>query len=124
MGPDRMINRAYFYSGFHLDPELASRDEGAPRERRTREAVGGIVPIVTTSRHKPFSEFKNNDFERSYGHFGPIKKSRARVFLDTELRYLYFLALNGRNFRMNAHLAANPTPHRQLKGPKPTGGVI
>jgi hypothetical protein len=32
------------YSGFHLDPELASRDEGAPREGRTRG-------------HKPFSEF-------------------------------------------------------------------
>jgi hypothetical protein len=27
------------HSGFHLDPELASRDEGAPQEGRTRGAV-------------------------------------------------------------------------------------
>jgi hypothetical protein len=53
--------KAGLYSGFHLDPELASRDEGAPREGRTRGAVGGIVPIATISRHKPFSEFKNID---------------------------------------------------------------
>jgi hypothetical protein len=50
------------YSGFHLDPELASRDEGAPREGRTRGAVGGIAPVVTTSRHKPSSEFRNIGF--------------------------------------------------------------
>ena len=29
------------HSGFHLDLELASRDEGAPREGRTRGAAGG-----------------------------------------------------------------------------------
>ena len=46
------------HSGFHLNPELASKDEGAPREGRASGAVGGIAPIVTTSRHKPFSEFK------------------------------------------------------------------
>jgi hypothetical protein len=64
-GPGRSGNvviKGLKYSGFHLDPELASRDEGAPREERTRGAVGGIVPIVTTSRHKPFSEFKNIGF--------------------------------------------------------------
>jgi hypothetical protein len=46
------------HSGFHLDPELASRDEGAPREGKTCGAAGGIVPIATTS-HKPSSESKN-----------------------------------------------------------------
>jgi hypothetical protein len=28
------------HSGFHLDPELASRDEGVPWEGRTRGVVG------------------------------------------------------------------------------------
>ena len=60
------------YSGFHLDPELASRDEGAPREGRTRGAVGGIVSIVI------------------------IKFGLEPEFLDTEFRY--FWALNGRDF--------------------------
>jgi hypothetical protein len=46
---------AAMYSGFHLDPESASRDEGAPWQGRARRAVGEIVPVVTTSRHKPFS---------------------------------------------------------------------
>jgi hypothetical protein len=35
-----------------------------------------------------------------------------------------FLALNGRNFGVNAHLAVNPTPHHRLKGPKPEGSTI
>jgi hypothetical protein len=34
------------------------------------------------------------------------------------------LASNGRNFGVNAHLAANPTPCHQLMWPKPKGGVI
>jgi hypothetical protein len=39
------------HRGTDLDLELAStRDEGTPQEGRTRGAVGGIVPIVTTSR--------------------------------------------------------------------------
>jgi len=46
------------YSGFRLKQELTSRDGGNPGEGRTCGAVGGIGPI-TTSRHKPFSEFKN-----------------------------------------------------------------
>jgi hypothetical protein len=50
------------YSGFHSDPELVSRGEGAPREGSTHGAVGGIVPIVTKSRYKPFSKFKSIDF--------------------------------------------------------------
>ena len=68
--PNPAIYRA-FYSGFHLDPELASRDEGAPREGRTRGAAGGggrsyyirscsyrlSSPQAATS-HEPFSEFK------------------------------------------------------------------
>jgi hypothetical protein len=44
------------------------------------------------------------------------------LILDTGFRYL--LALNGRNFGINAHLAVKPTPRHQLKGPKPKGGVI
>jgi hypothetical protein len=55
------------YSGLHLDPGLASRDEGAPRERRMRGAVGGgVVLIATTSRQKPPSGHKNISFKRSY----------------------------------------------------------
>jgi hypothetical protein len=40
------------------------RDEGALREGRRRGAalIGGIVPIATTSRRKPLSEFKSIDF--------------------------------------------------------------
>ena len=33
-------------------PQLASRGEGAPRERRMREAVGGVVPVFYL-HHKP-----------------------------------------------------------------------
>jgi hypothetical protein len=54
-----------WYSGFHVDPELASRAAGAPPGRSTREAIGGVGPIVTTSRHKPFSEFSNFDYLQS-----------------------------------------------------------
>ena len=63
----------------------------------------------------PFSEFKNIDFERSHGHFGPINGHLEVLILDTGFRHL-LLALNGRNFGINAHLAVNPTPHRRLKG--------
>ena len=51
-------------SGFHLDLNwhLLLRDEDAPRKGKTRGAVGGIAPIATTSRHKPFSECKNVNF--------------------------------------------------------------
>jgi hypothetical protein len=73
----------YTHSGFHLDPELASRDEGAPREERTLGAVGGVVPIATTNHHKPFLEFKNVDFKRSYGRFGPTKYGLKPGSLDT-----------------------------------------
>jgi hypothetical protein len=67
-----------------LDP----RDEGAPREGRTRGAVGAIVPIVTTSRHKTPSEYKNIDFKRSCGQFGPInmKFGLEPRSLDTEFK--------------------------------------
>ena len=41
-------------------------------------------------------QFKNIDFERSYGHFGRINKRLEALILDTGFRY--FLALNGRNF--------------------------
>jgi hypothetical protein len=101
-----------------LDPELASRGEGAPREERTHGAVGGIVPIATTSRHKP--EFKKIlIFSVRAGHFGLLKFRLEPEFLDTGFRY--FLALNGRNFGANAHLAVNPAPHHQLKGLNPKG---
>jgi hypothetical protein len=60
---------------------------------------------------------------QNYGNFGPINKCLEALILDTRFRYL--LALNGRNFGINAHLAANPTPHRRLKGgPKSEGGMI
>ena len=85
-------------SGFIWTPNwllLRNRDEGAPRDGRTRGAVRGIVPIVTTSRHKPISEFKNIDFERSYGHFGLLNKylylealTVQYSILDTGFRYL------------------------------------
>jgi hypothetical protein len=45
------------YSGFHLDPELASRDEGTPREERTRGAAGG-VPCIPFSK-SAFSNVEN-----------------------------------------------------------------
>jgi hypothetical protein len=43
-------------------------------------------------------------------HFGPINinKCLEALILDTGFRCL--LAINGRNFRVNAHLAVNPTP--------------
>ena len=53
------------YSGLHLEVELTSRDGGAPPGRSAREAIGGVGPIVTTSRHKPFSEFSNFDYLQS-----------------------------------------------------------
>ena len=70
----------------------------------------------------PFSELKNINFERSYGHFGSMNKCLEALILDTGFRYL--LALNGRNFGINAHLAVNSTPYHQLKGPKPKGGAV
>ena len=47
------------YSGFHFDPQLASRAAGAPPARGTRGAVGGTGHIVTRNRQDPFSEFNN-----------------------------------------------------------------
>jgi hypothetical protein len=107
--------------GPKLDPELASssRDEGAPREGRTRGAVGGIGPVVTTSRHKPQTQTALRILK--YGFLAELRPSRDS-FLDTGFRFL--LALNGRNFGINAHLAVNPTPYHHLKGPKPKGSVI
>jgi hypothetical protein len=78
------------------------------------EKKGGPI-FGPTNPHEPFSEFKNIDFERSHGHFGPINKHLEVLVLDTGFRHL-LLALNGRNFGINAHLAVNPTPHRRLKG--------
>jgi hypothetical protein len=83
---------------------------------------GGNPVFVPTNPHRPFSEFKNIGFERSYGHFGPIIKCLQALILNTGFRY--FWALNGRNFGVNAHLAANPTPHHRLKGPKSEGSMI
>jgi hypothetical protein len=67
--------------------------------------------FVPTIPHGPFSEFKNIGFERSYGHFGPINKYLEVLILDTGFSYL--LALNGRGFGVNVHLAGNPTPHHR-----------
>jgi hypothetical protein len=49
----------YGYSGFHFDPQLASRAVGASPARGTRGAVGGTGHIVTRNRQDPFSEFNN-----------------------------------------------------------------
>jgi hypothetical protein len=57
-------------SGFHLEVELTSRDGGAPPARGAREAVGGAGHIVTTIRHKPFSEFNNVISSQSQGYGG------------------------------------------------------
>jgi hypothetical protein len=57
---------------------------------------GGGPILVPKNPHGPFSEFKNNYFGRSYGHFGPINKYLEVLILDTGFRYL--LALNGRDF--------------------------
>jgi hypothetical protein len=88
------------------------------------------LPVLSSTQNRPFvnealsSKFINVGFERSCGHFGfgPINKCLEAPTLDTGFRHL--LALNGRNFGINAHLAANPTLRHQLKGPKPEGGVI
>jgi hypothetical protein len=56
-------------------------------------------------------------------HHATISDFEALI-LDTEFRCLLALALNGRNFGVNTHLAVNPTPHHQLKERKPKGGVI
>jgi hypothetical protein len=43
---------------------------------------------VPTNPHGPFSELKNIDFERSYGHFGLyIKFGLEPEFLDTGFRH-------------------------------------
>jgi hypothetical protein len=100
------------YSGFHLDPELASRDEGAPREGRTQNARGGAGRGGRSYRSQ---NLKILIFSARDGHFGLLKFRLEPEFLDTEFRHV--LALNGRNFGVNAHSAANPTPNHQLKGP-------
>jgi hypothetical protein len=109
------------YSGFHFDPQLASRDDF----RLAMTAIPlkkGVPNFVPTNPHKPFSEIQNIGIERSYGHFGPINKCLEALILDTGFRCL--LALNGRDFGINVHLAVNPTPHHRLKGPKPEGSTI
>jgi hypothetical protein len=87
---------------------------------------GGNPIFVPTDPHGPFSEFKifvlSGVTRYMYGHFGHINKYLEVLILDTGFRCL--LALNGRNFGINAHLAVNPTPHRRLKGPKPEGSMI
>ena len=87
---------------------------------------GGNPIFVPTNPHGPFSEFKKIGFKRSHGHghFGPINKCLEALILGTGFRYPYLLALNGRNFGINAHLVANSIPHHRLKGPKPEGCMI
>ena len=63
-----------------------------------------LASIVTPSRHKPPSEFKILVlvYVTAISNFGLLELE----FLDTGFRY--FLALNGRNFGVSAHLAAIP----------------
>jgi hypothetical protein len=53
------------YSGFLYEPQLASRDAGAPPARRVRGAVGGTGHIATRNRHGPFS-FSFSEFDNMY----------------------------------------------------------
>jgi hypothetical protein len=50
------------YSGFLYEPQLASRDAGAPPARRARRAVGGTGHVATRNRQEPSSEFGDVDF--------------------------------------------------------------
>ena len=88
-----------------------------------RLETGGLI-FVPTNPHGPFSGFKNIDLERSYGHFGPINKCLCLEALILDTGFRCPLALNGRSFRINAHLAVNPTPHHRLKEPKPEGSML
>ena len=63
----------YFYV---FDPELTSKDEGAPQEGRTKNARGGREDR-SYRHHKPFSEYKNIGFYRSYG---PLKALSGELF--------------------------------------------
>ena len=101
-------------SGFHLDPEseLASRDEGAPREGRTRGAAGGVVPINSCScrHHKPPRATNRSQNLKmlvlagvvAISDFGTLK-TLARGFLRHRIYSRLLLALNSRNF--GAHLS-------------------
>jgi hypothetical protein len=89
---------------------------GLKRPRSHLRRGGGGSRFCSHKSPRPFSEFKNIGFERSYGHFGPIniKFGIEPKILDTRFRHL--LALNGRSFGIKAHLTVNPTPHRRLRG--------
>ena len=74
------------YSGFYSDLQLASRDDFWLTTAVIPLKKGGNPVFVPTNSHGPLSEFKN--IERSYGHFGPIKKCLEALILDTGFRCL------------------------------------
>ena len=122
-----MCRRALLYSGFHFDPQLASRDDfWFTMAAISLKKRGNPIFVPTNPNpHRPFSECKNTSFERSYGHFGfrayGIKFGLEPEFLDTGFRHLFALGS-----LLNAHLAVNQnqTPHRRSKGPKPEESII
>ena len=81
------------YSGFHLDPELASRDDFWLTAAAISLKKGGNPIFVPTNPHGPPSEFKNIDFSVRNGHFGPIKNSLEREFLWTPNLGTYLLSM-------------------------------
>ena len=69
--PESALSReVQYYSGFHFDPQLASRAAGAPPARGTRGAFGGTGNIVTRNRQDQFSEFNNIILLQSQGNGG------------------------------------------------------
>jgi hypothetical protein len=55
---------------------------------RSHLGRGGGPIFVPTNPHGPFSEIKNIDFERSYGHFGPINKYLEVLFFRHRINVL------------------------------------
>jgi hypothetical protein len=68
---------------------------------------GGDSISVTTSRHKPFSEFKNIGFSLRTGQFGLLRNIPGGSYFRPRTYVLTgFFFLNGRSFGVNAHLSS------------------
>ena len=95
-------------AGFIWTPNWLLGTRARPRRKERAGRQGGSFLSSPRAATKPLSEFKNIGFWRSYGHFGLLNKQLGALILDAGFRHL--LALNGRNFGVNAHSAVNPTP--------------